>query len=376
MTMTTSTETSQRARETAGATQQQGTELAQSAKGAGQDVARTAADRASTVAGEAKDEARGLARTAKDEVSGQLDTQRGRLAGVLRTTGDELGSAHDGHSQLTTELTRRASDQARLVADYLDDHGPQDILEDVRSFARRRPGTFLVLAAAAGVVAGRVLRGVAQANSNPGPTSQEADYTVSRYDDTTYPVTAATLDGPVEVPEEGRHSQGTTYRTGHFVEDVATGTPVPPAEQAYAPAEPTYPPAPPAGQAPAAAPPAEPAYAQGYEPSTYQSETAYADTPPGFAPEGTEHYTPQGEPGTTPYPPTDPYVGNDPYVPVDPVVYPGGDPVTGNPPVAPVAGTPEDPAPEYPATEYPTPEYPATQYPAAEPYRDPREDRP
>jgi len=40
------------------------------------------------------------------------------------------------------------------------------VLEDVKSFARRRPGAFLALAAGAGLIAGRLTRGLAAASSD------------------------------------------------------------------------------------------------------------------------------------------------------------------------------------------------------------------
>ncbi|SHN74475.1 hypothetical protein [Cryptosporangium aurantiacum] len=171
--MTSTPSTTDRARETAGTAQQEGTALASSAKDAGSDVARTASDQASQVAGEAKAQAADLLRTTKDEVSGQVDAQRQRLVSALRTTGDELGSGRDQHSALTAELTQRAGDYTRRFADYLDAKGPDAILEDVRSFARRRPGTFLLLAGAAGVVAGRVFRSVSAASGEGASDSGE-----------------------------------------------------------------------------------------------------------------------------------------------------------------------------------------------------------
>ena len=43
---------------------------------------------------------------------------------------------------------------------------PRDVLDEVKRFARRRPVAFLALAAAAGVVAGRVTRGAVAANTS------------------------------------------------------------------------------------------------------------------------------------------------------------------------------------------------------------------
>jgi hypothetical protein len=58
------------------------------------------------------------------------------------------------------------------VAGFLSDHEPGDLLDQVRQFARRRPGAFLLGAALVGIIAGRLTRGAASASdsSTGGPT--------------------------------------------------------------------------------------------------------------------------------------------------------------------------------------------------------------
>ncbi|TLM80215.1 hypothetical protein FDW83_19020, partial [Pseudarthrobacter sp. NamE2] len=46
------------------------------------------------------------------------------------------------------------------VASWLENKQPGDLLNEVQRFARNRPGTFLLLAAGAGVLAGRLTRGL------------------------------------------------------------------------------------------------------------------------------------------------------------------------------------------------------------------------
>jgi hypothetical protein len=53
------------------------------------------------------------------------------------------------------------SDRVRALGTYLEGREPGDLLGDARDFARRRPGTFLLGALAAGVVAGRMFRATA-----------------------------------------------------------------------------------------------------------------------------------------------------------------------------------------------------------------------
>jgi uncharacterized protein YjbJ (UPF0337 family) len=128
-------------------------------------VAGTARDQAKQVASEATDRARDLAGEARTQLRQQTDTQRERLAGTLHELGDELRSmAEQGNgSGVGTELARQAAGRVHGLGDYVEQHQPGDLLDDVRAFARRRPGTFLLAATAAGVLAGRLTRGATAA---------------------------------------------------------------------------------------------------------------------------------------------------------------------------------------------------------------------
>ena len=56
------------------------------------------------------------------------------------------------------QIVRRLGEGGRRAADYLEDRGPEGLLDDVQEFARRKPGTFLLIAAAAGFAIGRLGR--------------------------------------------------------------------------------------------------------------------------------------------------------------------------------------------------------------------------
>jgi hypothetical protein len=64
------------------------------------------------------------------------------------------------------EVVRQAADKLTGVADWIGQREPGDLLEEFRGVARRRPGLFLLGAAAAGVLTGRLTRGVAEAASS------------------------------------------------------------------------------------------------------------------------------------------------------------------------------------------------------------------
>lgn len=140
------------------------------AKDQAQQAAGTAADESKHVAGVARDEAQKVASEARSQVSSlmneatsqvadQTRTQRDRVVETLRTFGDDLDKmATQTDGGMAADLAREGASRARTLSSRLDGREPSDLLDEVRSFARRRPGTFLLGALAAGVVAGRLTR--------------------------------------------------------------------------------------------------------------------------------------------------------------------------------------------------------------------------
>ena len=68
-----------------------------------------------------------------------------------------MASASD-QPGVASDLVRQAAERSSAVASWLDGRDPGSLLTEVKSFARQRPGTFLLLAAGAGVLAGRLSR--------------------------------------------------------------------------------------------------------------------------------------------------------------------------------------------------------------------------
>lgn len=136
------------------------------------DLSGSAADKATEVVSEASDKARDLLGQTRDQVQTEAENRRGQAVSTLRSLGDELDSMreHDGDRGFATELAGRGSSYVRQTADWLDGRDPSQILDDVRHFARRRPGTFLVGALVAGVVAGRLTRAVKAGAPETGPS--------------------------------------------------------------------------------------------------------------------------------------------------------------------------------------------------------------
>jgi hypothetical protein len=142
-------------------------EVGRTTTDAGKDIAGTAADQATQVAQEAKAQTRDLVREARTQVRSQAQIGQQKAADTLRSLADELHRMAESGSQSgpVSEVARQAADKLTGAADWIAKREPGDLLEEFRGVARRRPGMFLLGAAAAGVLAGRLTRGAAAATS-------------------------------------------------------------------------------------------------------------------------------------------------------------------------------------------------------------------
>ena len=150
---------------------------AEDAKASGQQVAATAKEQAGQVAGEAKGQAKEVLDQARRELTDQASSQHQRAAGGLHSLADELEGMSSGTqtSGVANDLAQQASSKVRDIARWLESREPADLLEEARSFARRRPGTFLAGAALAGLVGGRLTRGMAdEARDDSGTPDTQA----------------------------------------------------------------------------------------------------------------------------------------------------------------------------------------------------------
>ncbi len=133
-------------------------------KQASQDVAATAGHEAQRVTREAKDQVQQLWGQTRSQLNDQAATQQSRAASGLRELADQLGQMADSADQdgmargLVDDVARRAHE----AASWLDQRDPGSLLEEVRTYARRRPGAFLAIAAGVGLVAGRMSRSLVE----------------------------------------------------------------------------------------------------------------------------------------------------------------------------------------------------------------------
>ena len=143
------------------------------AKESGQHVADVVKDQAGNVAAEAKIQAKDLLGQGRDELRQQTAQQQERVARGLHSISDELHSMASGSAEqgLAADLARQAADHTRTVATWLEEREPGELLDEVKHFARQRPGVFLALAAAGGVLAGRLGRGLKDGEPEPAAAS-------------------------------------------------------------------------------------------------------------------------------------------------------------------------------------------------------------
>jgi ElaB/YqjD/DUF883 family membrane-anchored ribosome-binding protein len=135
------------------------------------EVATEAADELSSVVGQAKDQIHTLVEDTRAEVQQQADAQATRAADGLRNLSHQFGALAEGRTEEAPQLQQYLmTAQHRLsdVATRVEQRGPEGLLEDLSSFARRRPGMFLLCAAGAGFAAGRLVRSGAMSQGGNG----------------------------------------------------------------------------------------------------------------------------------------------------------------------------------------------------------------
>lgn len=152
--------------------------VGRSVKQAGSEVADTATGQVKEVAEEAGRQARDLLNETRGQVREQARAGQQKAAEGLSTIAEDLRKMADegGESGIAGELARQVSERVHGVASWLQQQEPDELLDEVRNWARRRPGAFLLGAAVAGVVAGRVTGGViaAQRPSSAEPSTADS----------------------------------------------------------------------------------------------------------------------------------------------------------------------------------------------------------
>jgi hypothetical protein len=153
---------------TADIVKDQASGLSNSSVQAGKHVAEVAREQASGVAAETARQGADLLEQAQSQLAGQAAHGQQRVAEQLLSLSDELRSMADnsGHRGMAADLAHQVASRVRDAGQWLEDRTPGQVVNEMQSFARRRPAAFLALAAGAGLVAGRLTRGLKDASSD------------------------------------------------------------------------------------------------------------------------------------------------------------------------------------------------------------------
>jgi hypothetical protein len=190
----------------------EGTSPTDAAKESGQRVASTAVEQGKNVLEEGKTQARNLTHEVGQQAHEQSKVQKDKAASGLRSLGTELQSmaaSQGGQSGLATDLAQQAAAKVQDLAGWLDQREPGELLDEVRALARRKPGTFLLGALAAGVVAGRLTRGAVDATRSDTGNGSATDVAATpTYDSMVTPETTVLPEERLDVPA-GEYSSAT-----------------------------------------------------------------------------------------------------------------------------------------------------------------------
>ena len=139
---------------------EQASSLKHGAADAGQQVAGVAKEETTRVASEAGSQARSLMHTVRGEVRDQASTQQSRIAEGIRGISDQFSGLAHGQpaTGMAGDLVQQAAQRTQRMAQWLEDREPGDIVDEVKDFARRRPGIFIAAAVGAGILAGRLTK--------------------------------------------------------------------------------------------------------------------------------------------------------------------------------------------------------------------------
>jgi hypothetical protein len=166
--------TKQAAGKTASTAKDEASQLRGSTASAAGEVTGVAKDQAGVVAAEALDDAKQLWEQTLAQVNEQassaaalLGQRVGSLADELYSIGDGTGDGQGPVADLARALAARGDD----IAELLVKQGPDGVIQELRRYAGRSPGTFLLGALAAGVVAGRLTRGAQPAEPDDGASA-------------------------------------------------------------------------------------------------------------------------------------------------------------------------------------------------------------
>lgn len=134
---------------------------------AGQDVLDSAKHEAGQVVQEAKVQGRRLLDESVGELRGQASTIQAKLADTVQALSDELGAmaASPDANGPVAQFAGTGREYGDRAAAWLRDNDLDQAVHGIRQYAARNPWTFLALAGGAGLLVGRLARGLRDADS-------------------------------------------------------------------------------------------------------------------------------------------------------------------------------------------------------------------
>jgi hypothetical protein len=222
--------------------------VGQTAAQAGGQVASTAADQAKEVVHETQRQATDLLHQGRSQLRDQAVGQQQKAAQGLSSLASQLRGMADGTSDgapgPARDLIQQASGKLEELGHWLQNREPADVLDEVRAYARRKPGTFLLGAALAGVLAGRLTSGVKAAHTGSGSLLSSGGSSGGQHSaDAGYATTSNYVDPTPAYSgyESSTYGQHSTYPettgTPGYGQTTGTGTPLPPPPYGTVPPE-------------------------------------------------------------------------------------------------------------------------------------------
>jgi hypothetical protein len=133
--------------------------VAEEASTQASDLKDSAKDHAGAVVDEAREQARNVLSDARRELEQQADQQARRAGDGLRAASSQLRAMADGGQPgAVTDVTRQVAGTLDRVSTRISEGGFRAVSDDLRGFARRQPGVFLLGAGVAGFLVARAVR--------------------------------------------------------------------------------------------------------------------------------------------------------------------------------------------------------------------------
>jgi ElaB/YqjD/DUF883 family membrane-anchored ribosome-binding protein len=127
-----------------------------------QPPSQSASEGIGAAASELRSDAQQIGSTAANRLHSEVDSRKSGAAEQAKSVSSAIqraaGELDEGAPAWLKSAFQQGADQIQRFADTLEQKDSRQILSEVQSFARERPGTFLAACAAAGFAASRILK--------------------------------------------------------------------------------------------------------------------------------------------------------------------------------------------------------------------------